>query len=202
MAATERLGQERAWASVGLAEALIDLRAALDTVRVSSRVRAELSGALASGWADAVAGWLGRAGFSCRDTLTELSTREYLSTRLGELYAESAADSTVVTDRKVLVAVSVRTATSPLVTEQRMVKTGQVLASVFTRGQTLARVGAGVAAALADRDDRLNDLLVGLQLELSWNGLVAHPVAARTWLEPLPAESAYLTDLLDDLGRC
>lgn len=202
VAASERLGRERAWGSVGLSEALTDLRAGLQVLRVPARNRAALSGALASGWADEVAGWLGRAGVSCRDTLTELSTREYLSTRLGELYAESAADGAIVTDRKVLVAVSVRTSTAPLVTEQRMVRVGQVLASVFTRGQTLARVGAGVAAALADRDERLNDLLLNLQLELSWTGLSAQPVSARTWLEPLPAESVYLTDLLDDLGRC
>jgi hypothetical protein len=201
VAAAERLGKERALNSVRLADALVDLNIGLDVMRISGRSRAQLAGALASGWADGLAGWLGRTGLGCLDTLTDLATRDYLSTRLRELYAESSAEGSTVIDKRVLVVVEVRTATSQLITEHRMVRLGQVLGSVFTRGQTLARIAPGIAVALAHRDETLGDLLVALQLELSWSGLGAQPASARTWLEPLPPDYFYLADLLEDISR-
>jgi hypothetical protein len=169
-------------------------------MRVNRRVQAELAGALSVGWAEASSSWLGRFGFGCVDPLTELSTREYLRNRLRELFSERRPAGSNVGEDRVLVATTVRPSSNALVTERRMVVIGQVLASVFSQGETVARIGSTVAVALAFRDSMLNDLLVALQLELTWAGFTSAPVTARTWLEPLPSDFSQAAFLLDEMG--
>lgn len=199
VATAERLGRERAAASIRLDDALSDLDIGLEILRCGRRARIELSAALARGWADAMADWLSRSRYGCVDTLTELATRDYLTTRLGELYTEQGAVGRNPADTRALVAVSVRASNEPIIIERRMVGVGQALRSVFSRGETLARVAPSVAVALAHRDDRLTDRVLALQLELSWTGLCARPVQARTWVEPLPGEHELVAELLRDM---
>ncbi|UQX88584.1 hypothetical protein M6D93_00955 [Jatrophihabitans telluris] len=201
VAAAERLGCERATAGIRLRDSLADLDVGMELLKVRLTARARLAGAMSGGWADSVTGWLGRGQPSCVDSLTQLSTREYLATRLDELYSESPERVGVLRDRRVLAVVAVRPSPDSLVTERRMVGVGQVLSSVFSHGETRSRVAPNVAVALAFRDDSLNDLLVGLQLELSWSGLSASPAGARTWLEPLPPGIDQLAEFFDDLAR-
>ncbi|MGX7677306.1 hypothetical protein ACSMXN_00245 [Jatrophihabitans sp. DSM 45814] len=199
VAAAERLGRERARAGVGLGDALTDLAQGLDLLRCSRRVHAGLANAMSRGWAESVITWLSSGRFGSVDVLTELATRDYLTTRLTELYRECDAAGIAATKSRVLVAVGVRSSSQSIVTEQRMVGVGHALASVFTGGETLARVGPSVAVALAHRDETLNDLLVALQLELSWTGMSERPIGARTWFEPLPADFKLVVRLLNEM---
>lgn len=198
-AAAQRLGRERAIGSVGLADALTDLRIGGDVLRINRRVHAQLAGALSTGWADAASNWLGRFGFGCVDPLTELATREYLRSRLRELYSERRPANRHVREDRVMVATSVRPSSDALVTERRMVVVGQVLGAVFNQGETVARIGPTVAVALGFRDECLSERMVGLQLELTWAGFVESPVTARSWLEPLPADYGQVGALLDEM---
>jgi hypothetical protein len=198
-ASAERLGRERAAAGIRLDDALSDLDIGLEILRCSRRTRIEVSAALARGWADSIADWLSRSRYGCVDTLTELATRDYLTTRLRELYTEQDALGHNPADTQVLIAVSVRPSGEPIITERRMVGVGQALRSVFSRGETLARIAPSVAVALAHRDDGLTDRVLALQLELSWTGLCARPVQARTWVEPLPGEHELLAELIRDM---
>jgi hypothetical protein len=200
LAASDRLGRNRARGGVRLVDALIDVASGLDVAATEPSVRPALIGAVAAGWADEVSSWLGRTTAGCVDMLTDLVSRDYLRTRLRELYAEAATVADWVTHRRALVVVVVRSSAEALVLEQRMMAVGQVLGSVFSRGETLARVGPGTAVALVRRNAGLRDLLVALQLELRWSGLTSAPTAARLWLESLPTDGRHVDTMLDDLA--
>jgi GGDEF domain-containing protein len=197
-AAADRLGCERANAGVGLTDALIDLDLGLDLLKPSQRLRAQLTGQLSIGWANGLTLWFGRSR-ACRDSLTELTTRDYLATRLRELYAEAEHGGDLLVSSRVLVVVQVRPSREALIAEQRMVALSRALSSVFTAGETLSRLGPNLAVALARRGDALNDQLTTVQLELAWAGLSGRPASARTWLEPLPLDAHSIDRLIDDM---
>ena len=197
-AASNRLGGERAAVGASLTDALLDLGCGLDILKVPYRMRAEVSGQLSIGWANGLTRWFSRSRV-CLDSLTELTTRDYLATRLRELYAEAEQTDQRLERSRVLVAVLVRPSAETLVTEQRMVAVGRALASVFVAGETLSRLGPNLAVALARRGEALNDQLVAVQLELAWAGLSGQPASARTWLEQLPRDLGSVDQLIDDM---
>jgi hypothetical protein len=200
IATATRLGNERAEAGIGLRASLTDLAAGLDLIGTPRRVRDEMADALAQGWADAVADWFDRTPFGCIDVLTDLVTRDYLSVRLREIYAEAAARGETAADSRTLMVLSLRRGAAPLLAERRMFTAARILANVFGSGETLARVGRTCAVAVVRRGSSLNDQLLAVQLELSFNGLAAAPTHARLWLEALPGEPELLPELLDELA--
>lgn len=200
LATAARLGGERAQAGVGLREALGDLSAGLDLIGIPRRTRDEMADALACGWADVVADWFDRSAYGCIDVLTDLVTRDYLSVRLREVYAEAAARSESASASRALMVLTLRGGSAPLLAERRMFTAARILTGVFAEGETLARVARTCAVALVRRDATLNDKLLAVQLELSWHGLVAAPTHARLWLEALPGQPEMVTELLDELS--
>lgn len=198
LAAAERLGGERAIAGFSLTDSLLDLGCGMDVLKVSHRARSELAGSLSVGWVDGLTPWIMR-GRLCLDVLTDLTSRDYLATRLRELYTEASHSGEPLDRSRVLVVVLVRSSTEPLITEQRMVAVGRVLSSVFTGGESLSRISPNLAVALARRSESLNDQLVSLHLELGWSGLSVQPAGARVWLEPLPGVVDAIDPLFDEM---
>ena len=168
----------------------------VDEARADIAIAAELGGlgAASSIATDSVTvGWVDRFldrmfATPCLDPLTELAPLVYLITRIDEISAEArflgkdpAAEATLVIVRTVPV-------TDPIERETHMITIQVALRGVFRAGETLARLGPNVAAALVRRD--LNDLresLASLRRALDQAVDERRLPAASAWLEPMPA---------------
>ncbi|PPK69786.1 GGDEF domain-containing protein [Actinokineospora auranticolor] len=157
------LARARAYAGVGLEEALADLAALCAVLEAPSGTRAAadpdatppaLLRATAVAWADAA---LGRQyAPEPTDPLSGQATADYLRVRLGEVYARGRRDGVCPSDRYVLLVVTLDL--SGVVGWPRlmaMMLVGDVLRSVFDGGESVAVLGSSVAVVLAEREPRL-----------------------------------------------
>lgn len=209
------LGRARAEAGAGLDETLTDL-AALHAVLTSpdgapglvatdpDATPTALVRAAALAWADASCELL--RGAEATESLTNLTTHAYLSTRLGEVYRQAARDGVPVPESYSLLAVTLDL--SRVVGWSRlmaMVLVAEVLREAFDGGESIAVLGPSVAAVLGPRD-----LAFGHRaLTVGWligERLSVDPQLSssrRPWLrvETLPDSLAEARDLLRRVSR-
>jgi hypothetical protein len=213
--ALRQLGRARAEAGSGLGETLCDLAALHAVVNGPGRADgivspdpdatpARLIRVTALAWADVVLDQLAHTEVS--DGLTGLSSPAYLRARLREVYREAAAQDVPVSDKYVLVLLSPDVShTSGWSRLAAMVLLADSLRAVYNGGQTLAAIGPGTLAVLAERDGRCAARLA----ELRWSAaarLSVDPQLAAigpppVWLEQLPATHDAACRLLVELAR-
>jgi hypothetical protein len=213
--ALRQLGRARAEAGSGLGETLCDLAALHAVVNGPGRADgivspdpdatpARLIRVTALAWADVVLDQLAHTEVS--DGLTGLSSPAYLRARLREVYREAAAQDVPVSDKYVLVLLSPNVShTSGWSRLAAMVLLADSLRAVYNGGQTLAAIGPGTLAVLAERDGRCAARLA----ELRWSAaarLSVDPQLAAigpppVWLEQLPATHDAACRLLVELAR-
>ncbi|BCJ37482.1 hypothetical protein Athai_49850 [Actinocatenispora thailandica] len=192
------LGQARAEAGVGLAEALDDLAALYRTLPVGTPPLPAVR-AFVESWADVWLRVVADAG--CVDPITELASRGYLRARLTELYRASEQTGEPVPDRYRLVLVTLDAPDRPdgrpgwrLLL--RRVAVAEALRAAFPGGETLAAVAPDRAVAIVDR--RLPDPVHRLRDVLAGRPGIA-PVQVHT--ADLPERIGGLAGLLTRLGE-
>jgi hypothetical protein len=196
VAACASLGRARAYAGVGLDEALTDL-AALPGAQAAAP---PLVRALATGWAEVACG--PAAAETCEDPLTGLATPAYLRTRLAEMYREAGRVGVSVPSSHALVVVAVDAADGPnLLTAARLLLVGSALRDVFDGGETLARAGPARAVALVGREPALGARVAALRRLLAERLRRTGGGPARVWIEGLPGCPAAAYRLLAELVR-
>lgn len=198
-AAAERLGGARAVAGISMGETLadIDVLAALSPVEYAEVLRRAVS----LGWADRAI----KPNNLVADPLTGLASLEYLQARLGEIYRGADVDGCQVDSRTALVVVRVDfTGRQDWERALPLMLTGEALRTVFDGGQTLARIGQGVAVVVAERSEFLHRrarLVSNLIQARTAADIEARIPPPRVWIESLPSSYAAALDLLSDLGR-
>jgi hypothetical protein len=199
-AACAALGRERADAGVPLDEARADLRQAARAAAVKAVGAAELLDALTIGWVEQCMDWL--YARSCLDPLTDLAPVAYLATRLDEVRAEARLMGLSVHDLHALVIVRTAPTRDPIVRETRMITLQSVMREAFIGGETLARLGPTVAAALVARTPpiRLRHALGVLADGIDQAVAAGRLQSTRTWVEPLPDGPGGLPQLVQDLA--
>lgn len=198
-AACERLGRERAEAGIFLDEARADVRVVTDLAALSPAHAGDAVDALTVGWIHHTLD--GMLAVPCADPLTDLVPVSYLATRLEEVRAEARLTRANVRDTHTLVVVKAPNARHPLEREAQMVTIGAALRSAFRGGETLARLAPCCAAALTQRSlVRLRESLAVLAGELSIATSDGRLAPTRTWLEPVPSDTAGLAALLVELS--
>lgn len=139
--------------------------------------------ATALAWADVTLA--DYADVSCDDPLTSLATAPYLRSRLAEVYRGAAARGRSVADTHALVVVELQRARhgNEIEQELRALEVAELLRTVFTADETIARPSPRRFAALvaSERADDVTIRLVGLLLDRAGHR------AARRWVERLPA---------------
>jgi hypothetical protein len=205
-APAERLGVARAASGASLGETLADvdaLTAVLPEVPTDLLYRA-----VSLGWADRMS----TPTASVFDPLTGLVSKDYLATRLGEVYRAAEVAGYQVSTRHALVVVRVDLSgrrgwdrLAPLILA------ADALRTVFDAGQSLARLSDQMAVALTDRDDMLarrTQLCAGLVTERLVQdrpaGRIEHHRCTplpRVWIEQLPDSQAAAVALISELGR-
>jgi hypothetical protein len=201
--ACEVVGSDLARDGVPLEEVLDALSTTYRMVRGGDPDHADTR-ALALGWSEATLGYLNR--LSCEDPLTGLASMAHVRSRLGELYRGQPGDGGAVRDTYALVVVDVPSARGTaqvgrIRVEQalRASRIGELVRSVFTGAQTIARVGPRKVVVLCERDDRLGGRVAELRQRLV--GLGSPVPSARVWLQALPDSEAEAATLLDELAR-
>lgn len=195
-AAAWRLGRERARAAVCLAETLRDL----DVLATVTPVPRPVFRSAALGWADGCAG----APDGVVDGLTGLVSPTYLTVRVGELYRAAEVEGSSASAMHALVVARLPGDDSPpWARDLPMILVADALRSVFSGGQTLARLGPSVAAALVRRGTVLGrqvrilrEMLTGTMYSTRQPALVP-----QLWIEQLPPDEATVRRLLRDLAR-
>lgn len=179
-------GAQRAEAGVSVDEARAEIRIAVEIAGLNP---------LASFATDAVTfGWVDRSldrifSTSCLDPLTELASLPYLTTRIDEISAEARFRGQDPRETAALIVVRTELSADPLERETNMVTVQVALRSAFRAGETLARLGPNVAAALVRRDGAdLPNALMALRVELDRAVSEQRLAAASAWLEPIPAD--------------
>lgn len=191
-AAASRLGRQRAEAGVGLAETLDDLRQLAASGGLTGTELVDITSAAAIAWADVAVLSPGRGA---DDALTGLATTGYVRNRLAELYREAARTAGRVADDVALVVVGWRDGPGWTGIE-RSVRAADVLRTVFSGGETLARLQTARLLGVVPRDDALHTRVQNLR-RLFDAGL---PDAfVRVWIEPAPPTLAAAGWLIDDL---
>lgn len=195
--ALARLGDARARAGVGVAEALDDLEALFAAACGAEPPYGALR-AYVEAYGDAALGTAEHDG--CEDPLTGLATMPYLRARVVEEYREAARDGALVARRAALVVVEISPDSGPaLLATIEMIKVADVLRSVFSGGETCAALSRRRSAALVRRRETLPrsvQLLQELLAARSVNG-----ATARSWVEGLPPHESGAVALLDELAR-
>lgn len=197
--AAAQLGAERGQRGVGLTEGLDDL-SVLFGVASDEEPPYAVTKSFAREWSEVTtSSILGRAS---TDGITGLATLDYLHVRVRELYAEAAADESVLDAAFCLVILDAGSA--ELVPWQRVLRkslVARILRAVFHRGQTTAVLPSGTFVVIARRDDSLDEWMVRLRLALGQDNLDSasegSPVTAR--IEPFPASEFDAIELLDAL---
>ena len=80
----------------------------------------------------------------------------------------------------------------------RLARAGESARTVFSRGESIARLGASRVAVLADRDDRLGRRVRVVRTLLASIDPQQPP---RVWIEGLPGTDDGAAILLDELAR-
>ena len=190
-----QLGRSRAEAGVGIEEALDDL-GTLSGVLGHRPEHAGLVRAVAVGWAEvAVAG---RAGW-CQDPFTQLTTPDYLATRLGEVYREASRVGIPAEDSHALVVVGLDRVEPGADRLVRQLVAAECLRATFSGGETLCAAGPGHVVALVVRDHALSPRIAVLRELLAEQLAASHP--ARVWRECLPRHERLVSPLLAELAR-
>jgi hypothetical protein len=198
-AAAEALGRERAEAGVYLDEARADIRVAARAAALRPAPTADLVDAVTIGWVNRILDDV--FATTCVDPLTELTSVQYLSTRIGELWAEARLLGEPVQNTHTLVIVRATPVRHPLERETHMITIQTALRSAFRGGETLARIGRSTAAALSTRAaERLRASLAVVRAELGIAMDEGRLPVTRFWLEPVPRDSDALSALLRDLA--
>lgn len=157
-------------------------------------------------------------GLSCEDPLTGLASLPHLRSRLDELHRAAGQSGAYVSSDYALVVVELdaarpapaRRASGPTAeslsarfsTVLRMVEVAEALRTVFSGGETLARVGGHRAVALVPRDAALGASVEALrQLLTDWSVEPGVRRTPRVWIESLPTEHQLTAALLDELVR-
>ncbi|HZE49605.1 MAG TPA: hypothetical protein VE074_08560 [Jatrophihabitantaceae bacterium] len=198
-AAGEALGRQRAEAGVYLDETRADVRVAARAASLRAVPTAELVDAVTVGWVNRILDDLFAA--PCIDPLTELVPVQYLSTRIGELWAEARLLNEPVQNTHTLVIVKAAPVRHPIERETHMITIQMALRSAFRGGETLARMGRTTAAALSLRaTERLHPSLAVLRAELGIAMDERRLPLTRFWLESVPRDPEALAALLRDLA--
>lgn len=198
-AAGEALGRQRAEAGVYLDETRADVRLAARAADLDAAPTAELVDAVTLGWINRILDDL--FATPCVDTLTELVPVQYLSTRIGELWAEARLIGQPVQDTHTLVVVKAAAVRHPIERETHMITIQTALRSAFRGGETLARIGRTTAGALATRAaDRLHPALAVLRAELGIAMDERRLPTTRFWLESVPHDPESLAALVRELA--
>jgi GGDEF domain-containing protein len=196
-AACAALGRQRAEAGVFLDEARADLLVAATIASLPQPMVHDLLDALTLGWVESM---LDLHGSSCVDPLTELTSIDYLTTRLAEIHAEARLDGRLGCDTHVLVVVQIARTPDPMVRETHLITVQTALRSAFRGGETLARIGAHCAVAVAGRaPERLHASLASLRTELAIAERERRLSIPRIWLESIPADLAVVPALLREI---
>lgn len=203
--ACARLGQARAESGVGLTEALDDLCALYRVLPAGSPPLPAVR-AFVEAWADV---WLRElVAPDCVDPLTELTSRSYLRTRLGELYRAVGDEAT---GRHALLVVALDAGEpgsgrggGPAIGSAggwrmlvRRLAVAEALRAAFPGGETLTGLTPWRTVALVERAEPTLTAVSTLRDQL------AHRLgtgAARLWLRRLPDRAAELPDLLAELA--
>jgi len=196
--AAARLGAERATKGVSLSEGLDDL-SVFYVIANGGEPPYGVGRAFAREWAEVTTAGLQARG--CIDSLTGLTTLDYLTTRLTEVYGEE----TGVPETRCLVVVNGGLA--DLGGWQRVMRSSllaRIVRTVFDHGQTNTVLPSGTFVTLARRDDALAEYFVRLRQHLTHQKLVGASIEGdlppvRLWIEPLPANAAHAKRLLFDL---
>ena len=198
---------------------------ALDALRTSWRVVVgtdpsyEAIVALLTAWNETTLGYLHQ--LSCEDPLTGLASQAHLRTRLAELYRAHLAGidgadtggSSVPTGMGpaeaagyALVMCSMPSGDDPsdeqgdhFTRAMRLTRMGEMARTVFSRNETVARLGSRSVAVLVPRDARLGRRVRVLRTLLS--DLETDAAPARVWIEGLPGSDTGAAMLLDELAR-
>jgi len=198
-AAGEALGRQRAEAGVYLDETRADVRLAARAASLRPAPTADLVDAVTVGWIDRILDDVFAA--PCVDPLTELVPVQYLSARIGEVWAEARLLGQPVHDTHTLVVVKAAPVPHPIERETHMITIQTALRSAFRGGETLARVGRATAAALSPRAaERLRPSLAVLRAELATAMDERRLPLTRFWLESLPGDPSGLSALLRNLA--
>ncbi len=153
-------------------------------------------------------------GLSCEDPLTGLASLPHLRSRLDELYLRAQRDGEHVEYGAALVMVEFGRVEPDLAglgtdslsarfsSELRLVEVAEALHTVFSGGETFARVSRDRVGALVTRDANLGQWVDSLrQLLADRSGTTRDEASLRVWIESLPATHELTTALLDELAR-
>ncbi len=158
-------------------------------------------------------------GLSCEDPLTGLASLPHLRSRLDELLREAdraggslaSAYALVVVELGAAYALPPRRAGTGSTASSlsarfsmtlRMVEVAESLRTVFSGGETLARLGGHRVAALVPREAALGGSVEALRQLLSdWSGDTGERDEPRVWIESLPTGHEVMAVLLDELAR-
>lgn len=158
-------------------------------------------------------------GLSCEDPLTGLASLPHLRSRLDELQRAAERCGEYLSSGYALVVVELGAAlaapprqaaagstaasvSARFSTVLRMVEVAEAMRTVFSGGETLARVGGHRAVALVPRDAALGASVEALrQLLTDWSVEPGVRRTPRVWIESLPTEHQLTATLLDELVR-
>jgi len=210
------VGRDLATDGVPLAQVMDDLETTCASVGAGEPPY-ELVRALSLAWNEVSLQYL--HGLSCEDPLTGLASLPHLRSRIDELYRAAERDGVYPTSEYALVIVELGARVPPTArrlpaaptaesvsarfsTVLRMVEVAEALRTVFSGGETLARIAGHRVAALVPRDAALGASVEALRqlLEL-WSVGPDVRQPPRVWIESLPAGGDVTTALLDELAR-
>lgn len=158
-------------------------------------------------------------GLSCEDPLTGLASLPHLRSRLDELQRAAERCGEYLSSGYALVVVELGAAwpappwrgtagstaeslSARFSTVLRMGEVAEAMRTVYSGGETLARVGGHRAVALVPRDAALGASVEALrQLLTDWSVSPEVRRAPRVWIESLPTGHQLTAALLDELAR-
>ncbi len=157
--------------------------------------------ALLTAWSETTLGYLNQ--LSCEDPLTGLSSQAHLRSRLSELYR---LDDEGAIGGHALVVLAMPLGDDPseepvdhFTRAMRLARAGEMTRTVFTRDETVARLGLHRVGVLTRRDERLGRRVRVLRTLL--DGVGPADALVRVWIEGLPGTDAAAGMLLDELAR-
>jgi hypothetical protein len=154
------LGQARARAGVGIAEALTDVTALFRVLGAGTPPLGVIT-ALTEGWADAGLACMSEA--ACEDPLTGLVSLAYLRTRLREVYRDAQQHGTCPEVTHRLVVVDLPRRPDPWGRITLVILVGHDLRAAFPGGDTLSLSRPGPAIALVQVTEELPFRFAGLR---------------------------------------
>lgn len=154
-------------------------------------------GALVTAWSETTLGYLHQ--LSCDDPLTGLASQAHLRSRISELYRiEDASGHALVVVALPLGDDPSDEAGDHFTRAMRVTRAGELARTVFTRDETIARLGRHRVGILCRRDERL-----GRRVRVLATLLEGSPEdgPVRLWIEGLPGTDHFAGSLLDELAR-